>query len=617
LVIVAVTQSTLIPKVSAEAGKEMVCYYGTWAVYRPGAGKFDVENIDPTLCTQIVYGFVGLGNDNKIRVLDAWNDLYDNWGKGAMARFVGLKSQNPTLKALVAIGGWNEGSTKYSNMAATAVSRQIFVQSAVNFLQTHGFDGLDMDWEYPANRGGIAEDRENFITLLRELKEAFAPYGFMLTAAVSCGKGTVDTAYDIPAMSMYLDFINLMCYDMHGAWETFTGHNSPLYVNPKIDTGDSLFFNVDYAVNMWLDRGAPASKLTLGMPLYGRGFTLNSATNNGLYAPANQPLPAGPFTREAGFWGYNEICTQINQGGWSFTVDPYYKAPYMSKGNLWIGFDDSTSLREKTKYAMSKGLAGAMIWSLETDDFTGSCNGIPFILLKTIVSTLNGGVIPTPPTPDPNAPTTPTKAPTTTPAPPPTDLCQREGFNRDPNNCAIFYQCVNNGQGGWTVYTNTCPSGLFFDLNSNTCTWPDQVEGCGASATTTTTAAPAPSTTAAPAPSTSVAPGPVTTTTPIVTDAPSTDNCVPSTTTIISTPPPTPPTPGTTLVPHPICTSDGYFREPSDCAVFYQCIANTIGGWTMYTYRCSTGTVFDESKVSCTWPYLVPGCEDYPALEQN
>merc|ERR1711911_69531 len=144
--------------------------------------------------------------------------------------------------------------------------------------------------------------------------------------------------------------------------------------------------------------------------------------------------------------------------------------------------------------------------------------------------------------------------------------CQREGFNRDPNNCAIFYQCVNNGQGGWTVYTNTCPSGLFFDLNSNTCTWPDLVEGCGASATTTTTAAPAPSTTAAPAPSTSVAPGPVTTTTPIVTDAPSTDNCVPSTTTIISTPPPTPPTPGTTLVPHPICTSDGYFREPSDCA---------------------------------------------------
>ncbi len=98
------------------SGHEMVCYYGTWAVYRPGAGKFDVENIDPSLCTQIVYGFVGLGTDNKVRLHDPWNDVYDNWGKGAMARFVGLKRQNPNLKALVAIGGWNEGSEGFSRV---------------------------------------------------------------------------------------------------------------------------------------------------------------------------------------------------------------------------------------------------------------------------------------------------------------------------------------------------------------------------------------------------------------------------------------------------------------------------------------------------------------------
>jgi chitinase len=82
----------------------MVCYYGTWAVYRPGNGKFDVEDIDTNLCTHIIYGFTGLGTDNTIQCLDPWNDLYDGGGKGALYRFTGLKSKNPSMKALVAIG---------------------------------------------------------------------------------------------------------------------------------------------------------------------------------------------------------------------------------------------------------------------------------------------------------------------------------------------------------------------------------------------------------------------------------------------------------------------------------------------------------------------------------
>jgi chitinase len=96
--------------------KKMVCYYGSWAVYRPGAGKFDVEDLDPFICTHIIYGFAGLGYDNTIISLDPYNDLPENWGKGAMVRFTGLKSQNPELKAILAIGGWNEGSEKYSKV---------------------------------------------------------------------------------------------------------------------------------------------------------------------------------------------------------------------------------------------------------------------------------------------------------------------------------------------------------------------------------------------------------------------------------------------------------------------------------------------------------------------
>lgn len=123
-----------------------MCYYGSWAVYRPGNGKFPVEEIDPFLCTHIIYGFTGLSHDNKIRPLDPYNDLKENWGKGAFLRFTGLKKINPKLKTLVAIGGWNEGSVKYSNMAANPQARKTFVESVVEFLRKYDFDGLDFDW---------------------------------------------------------------------------------------------------------------------------------------------------------------------------------------------------------------------------------------------------------------------------------------------------------------------------------------------------------------------------------------------------------------------------------------------------------------------------------------
>ena len=108
---------TIILNTFTGTPKKMVCYYGTWAVYRPGNGKFDVEDIDPFLCTHIIYGFTGLGTDNKIKCLDPWNDLYDGGGKGALYRFTGLKRKNTALKALVAIGGWNEGSEGYSKVS--------------------------------------------------------------------------------------------------------------------------------------------------------------------------------------------------------------------------------------------------------------------------------------------------------------------------------------------------------------------------------------------------------------------------------------------------------------------------------------------------------------------
>ncbi|OWR46898.1 hypothetical protein KGM_206218A, partial [Danaus plexippus plexippus] len=149
-------------------GKVVVCYVATWAVYRPGAGKFDLSDIDPTLCTHLIYSFAGLDQSTGgIKSLDPWQDLEKDYGKGGYKRLVSLKAKYPHLKVTVAIGGWNEGSSKYSEMASKNETRAKFVQSVVQFLDTYNFDGLDLDWEYPTKRGGAPEDKANYVAMVK------------------------------------------------------------------------------------------------------------------------------------------------------------------------------------------------------------------------------------------------------------------------------------------------------------------------------------------------------------------------------------------------------------------------------------------------------------------
>lgn len=224
-----------------------MCYFGSWAVYRPGDGKFDISYIQPELCTHLIYTFIGIGQDGSIRVLDSWQDLSENYGKDGFGRFNALRAQNPKAKTLIAIGGWNEGSAKYSAVVANAASRANFVKNVVAFVQKYKFDGFDVDWEYPNQRGGNPADVQNYVTLLKELRTEFDKHGLILSAAVAAAEPSASLSYDIAGISKYLHFINLMAYDLHGAWETKTGHNAPLYAR-KGETGNDLKLNV---VSTW------------------------------------------------------------------------------------------------------------------------------------------------------------------------------------------------------------------------------------------------------------------------------------------------------------------------------------------------------------------------------
>lgn len=174
---------------------------------------------------------MGLEN-NEVKVLDPWGDLPPNYpggGKNGFGKFNELRKRNPYLKTLVAIGGWNEGSTKYSNMAKNATCREHFAADAANFVIKHGFDGMSLDWEYPAQNGGAPEDVVNYIELLKILRTHFNKNNLILSAAVAPTEDSASKSYNISQMVKYLDYVNLMIYDLHTSDEQKTNLHAPLY----------------------------------------------------------------------------------------------------------------------------------------------------------------------------------------------------------------------------------------------------------------------------------------------------------------------------------------------------------------------------------------------------
>uniref|UniRef100_A0A1B0CUL1 GH18 domain-containing protein n=1 Tax=Lutzomyia longipalpis TaxID=7200 RepID=A0A1B0CUL1_LUTLO len=134
------TDSDGIKALGPSHDKVVVCYIGTWATYRPGFGSFTLDHVDPNLCTHLIYAFAGLDTDSDgIKALDPWQDLKDNYGKGGFEKLTAMRKTHPHLKVTLAIGGWNEGSLKYSQMAANPARRAKFVKNAVRIRKTFQF----------------------------------------------------------------------------------------------------------------------------------------------------------------------------------------------------------------------------------------------------------------------------------------------------------------------------------------------------------------------------------------------------------------------------------------------------------------------------------------------
>lgn len=366
--------TTTEPTPEEPEGPKIVCYFHAWSFFRRGRGHYTPEDIDPLLCTHIIYACASLDNDSlHIASADYNADIKNNLYNRTLA----LKAVNRRLKVLLSLGGW-DGSTsedKYSSLAANSTARRSFARHAATFVAEHRFDGLDVDWEYPNCVGGECRDntpdKRNFVLLLQDIREAFDMFNppLLLTAAIAGNVEVIRKAYHVAEMFNVTDFVSVMAYDYFGTQNPVVAHYSPLQsatgeTNPEM--------SIEYVVKTLIAMGAPAEKLVLGVPFYARSYTLANPRLNYIGAPTKGKGEPGLVTGTPGILAYYEICSAIKAGGWTTMMDPR-AGVYAYSGDQWVCFDGPRSLMRKARFALKMGLAGLMASDLSMDDFRGQC----------------------------------------------------------------------------------------------------------------------------------------------------------------------------------------------------------------------------------------------------
>uniref|UniRef100_A0A2P2I1P3 Mucin-5AC-like n=1 Tax=Hirondellea gigas TaxID=1518452 RepID=A0A2P2I1P3_9CRUS len=456
-------------------GKRIVCYYTNWSVYRSGIAKFLPQHINPHLCTHLVYAFAGLTDEYAMTPFDAYQDIE----KKGYSQFNLLKQYNDKLRTLIAVGGWEEGSGRFSELVSFPKAREVFINSTIKHIRRYNFDGLDLDWEYPASRSGSSpDDKQNYALLVHELRAAFEKESrlsgkprLLLTMAVPAGQTYIDRGYDIPSLNKDLDFFNILNYDYTTSVDPMVGNHAPLVALPgTTEYEDAYQLNVDWTVNHYISLGAAKNKLVIGIPTYGRSFTLASPTKHEFGDPAIGPATPGKYTKEKGFLAFYEVCELMANEGWE-AQKPYPRTvgPYAHKGDEWVGYDDEGMVTTKAEYVRETGLGGIMFWSLDTDDFHGICNGQKYLLVESgkaaLLSEPLGNSLDTKRERQPLVlPITP--APPVTPSPLAAFKCKAEGFFPNPDDCHQYFWCLTDAG---DAHTFTCPAALVFSRRVGGC----------------------------------------------------------------------------------------------------------------------------------------------------
>ena len=347
----------LLAQSSAKAGHYVIIGYVT------GDG-WTKEQINPKKVTHINYAFAvpaATGDLAPLTTKDSVN----------LATLTSLKAGNKAFEG--ADFDWRLGRLQVLFRCSPdgCIAPERFANSAVALLKKHRLDGVDIDWEYPAQVGAgnifRPADKQNFTLFLKAIRDRLDEQGrqdnrvganhYLLTAATGADTAFVNHT-ELGKAQRYLDYVNIMTYDLYHGNDKVTGHHSNLYQSAK---GDHSRNSSADAVDGHIRAGVPAHKIVLGLPFYGRGWGDVRAQDNGLFQPS-----AG----EHSFISHDELIDKyINKNGFVRYWDANAKAPYLwnATSRTFISYTDEESFLPKLAYIKSKKLAGVMFWEYMYD----------------------------------------------------------------------------------------------------------------------------------------------------------------------------------------------------------------------------------------------------------
>ena len=413
------------------SGKRAVYYFAEWGVY---GRNFQIKDI-PENITDIAYAFFNLDSTGKVYSGDSWATFekrytdgvapQDTWDStqaffGNFGQLKKLKDSGREINIQLSIGGWT-WSKYFSDAMSTQTTRQNMISHIIQIFKTYPiFNGISLDWEYltsnGVNYGNVGntvrpEDSKNFAQFLKDLRSAFNSNGMNdYIMSFCCCAAPEKNVWDINEIVNLLDEIHIMTYDFHdGNWgETKSAHQTNPRKNPY------GVWSAEEAVDFFLSKGVPSTKLFIGGALYSRGFN----NTDGLGKPAQGGSP--DMSWEAGIVDYKDLP----KAGAQEFFDPIGKANYSydASKKIFNSYDGPASIMEKCKMIFEKNLGGIIIWELSGDiRDPNNARKLTKVISDNLTHTLTP--LPVPMTPPP-VPITPLPVPTTpvpiTPLPVPT-----------------------------------------------------------------------------------------------------------------------------------------------------------------------------------------------------
>jgi chitinase len=312
------------------------------------------RNINFKLYTHLCHAFLVADGEGKIRE-----------SRNVPSRELAAEAHKAGVKVLLSLGGWG-WDKQFASIVSKPEAEERYVKAVLDLVDGFDYDGIDLDWEYPDTK----EEVVGFERLTRRFRKDLDAIGtkkgrpIVLTMAASSNSGTLKwLGKDFLLETM--DWINVMTYDYAGDWTDYAGHHSPLFASSKQPGSSrrSTELTMKYLLE---ERGLPANRLAVGLPLYGKGFGVSEpyASTKGV---AKKRIPQG---------NYHNLQRLRDEQGWTRRWDDETKNPWLvaPEGAMVIGYDDAESLTIKTDWAMKQGFRGVFFWQVAGDRLADGTN---------------------------------------------------------------------------------------------------------------------------------------------------------------------------------------------------------------------------------------------------